>query len=151
MEARMPNVYKLARGGYLGLTAVEDFLAEGRLPRNLLEIIRIRASQINGCSVCTDLHSHRARQAGESDERLWLLAAWRDTPFFTDAERAALALTEAITRIADDLGGVPDEVWEQATTHFVDEDLAALVMAIASVNAWNRINVTARLVAGTFR
>lgn len=151
MEARMPNVYKLARGGYLGLTAVEDSLAEGRLPRNLLELIRIRASQINGCSVCTDMHSHRARKEGESDQRLWSVATWRDTPFFSDAERAALALTEAITRVADNSGGVPDDVWRQASDHFGDEDLAALVMAIASVNAWNRINIAARLVAGTFR
>ncbi|WP_246003042.1 carboxymuconolactone decarboxylase family protein [Nocardia tenerifensis] len=147
----MPNVYKLARGGYLGLKAVEDSLADSRLPRNLLELLRIRASQINGCSVCTDLHSHRARKEGESDERLWSVAAWRDTPFFSDTERAALALTEEMTRVADGSGGVPDDVWRQAAEHFAEEDLAALVMAIASVNAWNRINIATRLVAGNFR
>lgn len=147
----MNNVYKLANGGYRGLNAVEDYINSSRIPRNLLELVRIRASQINGCSVCTDMHSHQAQKVGERDERLWSVAAWRDTPFFTDTERAALALTEAVTRIADKPDGVPDAVWDRAAAHFADEELAALVMAIASVNAWNRVNVTARLIAGTFR
>ncbi|MEV0109442.1 carboxymuconolactone decarboxylase family protein [Nocardia sp. NPDC050799] len=151
MQARMSNVYKLARDGYRGLNAVEEYVNSSGIPRNLLELIRIRASQINGCSVCTDMHSHHAQKVGERDERLWSVATWRDTPFFTDTERAALALTEAVTRITDNSDGVPDEVWERATAHFADEELAALVTAIASVNAWNRINVTTRLVAGTFR
>lgn len=151
MQARMPNVYKLAAGGYRGLDAVEEYINNSGVPRNLLEVVRIRASQINGCSVCTDMHSHKAQSVGEGDERLWSVAAWRDAPFFTDAERAALALTEAVTRITDNPDGVPDEIWEEAAAHFADAELAALVTAIASVNAWNRINVATRLIAGSFR
>lgn len=151
MPARMTNVYKLAADGYRGLNAVEKYVNSSGMPRGLLELVRIRASQINGCAVCTDMHSRKARSVGESDERLWSVAAWRDTPFFTDAERAALALTEAITCIADNSAGVPDDSWDEAAAHFADEELAALVTAIASVNAWNRINVAARLIAGSFR
>ncbi|WP_275001366.1 carboxymuconolactone decarboxylase family protein [Promicromonospora iranensis] len=146
----MKDVYRLAAGGYRGLNAVEGYVNSSGIPRGLLELVRIRASQINGCSVCTDMHSRRARAVGESDERLWSVAAWRDTPFFTDAERAALALTEATTRIADNSAGVADDSWDKAAAHFADEELAALVTAIASVNAWNRINVAARLSAGNF-
>lgn len=151
MQERMPNVYALAAGGYQGLSAIENYINGSGVPRNILEIVRVRASQINGCSVCTDMHSHRAKKLGESDERLWSVAAWRDTPFFTDTERAALALTEAVTRIADNADGVPASVWADAAAHFADEELAVLVTAIASVNAWNRINVTVRLAAGGFR
>lgn len=151
MSERMKNVYKLAAGGYRGLNAVEEYVNDSGIPRGLLELTRIRASQINGCAVCIDMHSYKARTVGESDERLWSVAAWRDTPFFTNGERAALALTEALTRIADNSGGVPDDIWDAAAAHFADDELAALVTAIASVNAWNRINVAARLVAGSFR
>lgn len=151
MPARMKNVYKLSADGYRGLNAVEEYVNGSAIPRGLLELVRIRASQINGCAVCIDMHSRKARSVGESDERLWSVAAWRDTPFFTEAERAALALTEAITRIADNSAGVPDDSWDEAADHFEDADLAALVTAIASVNAWNRINVAARLIAGSFR
>lgn len=151
MPPRMNNVYKLAVDGYRGLAAVEEYANSSGIPRGLLELVRIRASQINSCAVCTDMHSHKARSVGESDERLWSVAAWRDAPFFSDAERAALALTEAMTRIADSGAGVPDDIWDEATAHFEDEELAALVAAIASVNAWNRINVATRLAAGSFR
>ncbi|MDP3951959.1 carboxymuconolactone decarboxylase family protein [Microbacterium sp.] len=147
----MKNVYKLAADGYRGFNAVEEYVNSSGIPRGLLELVRIRTSQINGCAVCTDMHSHKARSVGESDERLWSVAAWRDTPFFSDAERAALALTEAMTRIADNSAGVPDGIWDEVAAHFADEELAALVTAIASVNAWNRINVAARLAAGSFR
>lgn len=150
-QPRMPDVYKIASEGYQALAAMEDYLRRSGVPDGILELVRIRASQINGCGICVDAHSHRAHAAGESGERLWSVAAWRDTPFFTDRERAALALTEAATRIADNPGGVPDEVWEQAAGHFDEQALAALVMAIASVNAWNRINVTTRQLAGSYR
>lgn len=139
MPPRMNNVYKLAVDGYRGLAAVEEYANSSGIPRGLLELVRIRASQINSCAVCTDMHSHKARSVGESDERLWSVAAWRD------------ALTEAMTRIADSGAGVPDDIWDEATAHFEDEELAALVAAIASVNAWNRINVATRLAAGSFR
>lgn len=151
MRARMADVYKIAAAGYRGLLALEEYVGAGGIPQGLLELVRIRVSQINGCGVCLDMHAHGARRAGESDERLWSVAGWRDAPFFTDAERAALALAEAATRIADSSEGVPDEVWQQAAEHFDQERLAALVMAIASINAWNRINVTTRQVAGSYR
>ena len=151
MVARMKNVYKLAADGYRGLNTVEEYVNGSGIPRGLLELLRVRASQINACAVCTDMHSRKAQSVGESNERLWSVAAWRDTPYFTDAERAALALTESITRIADNSAGVPDDTWEEASAQFPAEELAALVAAIASVNAWNRINVATRLSAGSFR
>lgn len=151
MQPRMADVYKAARRGYQALTAMEEFLHDSAAPDDLLELVRLRVSQINGCSVCVDLHAHRASGAGESDQRLWAVAAWRDTPFFTDGERAALALAEAMTRIADHAAGVPDDVWDAAARHFAPDALAALVMAIASANAWNRVNVATGLVAGSHR
>lgn len=151
MTARMKNVYQLAVDGYRGLTIVEEYVNSSGIDRGLLELVRIRASQINACAVCTDMHSRKAQSESVSDERLWSVAAWRDTPYFTDSERAALALTEAITRIADDSAGVADETWADAAAQFPHDELAALVTAIASVNAWNRINVATRLTAGSFR
>lgn len=151
MQARMSNVYKLAAGGYQAMAALENYLQDSSVPQQILELVRVRASQINGCGICVDMHSRDAQKAGESDERLWAVAAWREAPYFTDQERAALALTEAATRIADNPQGVPEEVWDQAACHFTDEALAALVMAIASINAWNRINVTTRQITGSFR
>jgi AhpD family alkylhydroperoxidase len=147
----MSNVYKLAAGGYQAMAALENYLQDSSVPQQILELVRVRASQINGCGICVDMHSRDAQKAGESDERLWAVAAWREAPYFTDQERAALALTEAATRIADNPQGVPEEVWDQAACHFTDEALAALVMAIASINAWNRINVTTRQITGSFR
>ncbi|GAU70568.1 4-carboxymuconolactone decarboxylase family protein [Streptomyces sp. NBRC 110611] len=151
MQARMADVYRLAGGGYQALAAMEQFLQGSGVPRHILELVRLRTGQINGCATCVDLHAHRSHEAGESNERLWAVAAWREAPYFTDQERAALALTEAATRIADNPDGVPDEIWEQAAKHFDESSLAALVMAIASANAWNRINVTTRRTAGSYR
>ncbi|MBC3983214.1 carboxymuconolactone decarboxylase family protein [Streptomyces sp. AC536] len=151
MQPRMENVYKVAGPGYQALAAMEEFLRDSPAPDDILELVRLRVSQINGCSLCVDMHAHRASDAGETNERLWSVAAWRDTPFFTDRERAALALAEAVTRIADNPEGVPDDVWDTAADHFAPDALAALVMAIASINAWNRVNVAARLVAGSIR
>ncbi|WEV28546.1 carboxymuconolactone decarboxylase family protein [Streptomyces sp. 71268] len=151
MQPRMANVYKVAGRGYQALSAMEEFLRDSPAPDDVLELVRLRVSQINGCSLCVDLHAHRASDAGETNERLWSVAAWRDAPFYSDRERAALALAEAVTRIADNPAGVPDDVWDTAARHFAPDALAALVMAIASVNAWNRVNVAAGLVAGSFR
>jgi AhpD family alkylhydroperoxidase len=150
VQARMANVYKIAAGGYQAMVAMEGYLRDSGVPQRILELVRLRASQINGCGICVDSHARKAQKAGESDERLWATAAWRDAPYFTDQERAALALTEAVTRIADSPSGVPDDVWNQAAEHFGEEALAALVMAIASVNAWNRINVATRQIAGSY-
>ncbi|GAA3153239.1 carboxymuconolactone decarboxylase family protein [Nonomuraea roseoviolacea] len=151
MQARMPNVYKLASGGYQALKALEASLAESGVPRETLDLVRLWVSQINGCALCVDMHAREGREAGITDERLWAVAAWREAPFYTDAERAALALAEAVTRIADRPEGVEDAVWEEAAAQFDDAALAALVMAIASINAWNRINVATRQIAGSFR
>jgi len=122
--------------------------AQGGVPTTTLNLVYLRASQVNGCSVCVGLHSRDLRKAGDTDERIFAVAAWRDTPYFTDAERAALALTEAATRLSDRPDPVPDEIWDEAARYYDEPALAALVVAIASINVWNRLNVTTRQVAG---
>ncbi|WP_246652507.1 carboxymuconolactone decarboxylase family protein [Nonomuraea guangzhouensis] len=118
------------------------------LPRQTLELVHLRASQINGCSACVDSGARSAKKAGESDERLWAVAAWRETTYFTDAERAALALAEAATRLADRPDPVPDEIWDEAADHYDESQLAALILMIAVTNLFNRLNATTRQVAG---
>jgi AhpD family alkylhydroperoxidase len=117
----------------------------------LIELVCLRASQINGCSVCVDGHPRAARKLGETDERLFAVSAWREAPYFTDAERAALALTEAVTRVADREDPVPDRIWSAATAHYDDKQLAGLVLAIANINVWNRLNAATRQVAGAWK
>jgi AhpD family alkylhydroperoxidase len=121
------------------------------LPEKLLELVHLRASQINGCSVCVDMHAKLAKRASETDERLFAVAAWRDTPYFTEGERAALALTEALTRISDRADPVPDQVWAEADRHFDEPELAALVLAIASINLMNRLKFAVRQPAGVWK
>ena len=118
------------------------------IPETTQLLVVLRASQINGCSVCVDMHWRELKAAGESETRMLTLSAWRETPYFTDAERAALELTEAATRLADRPDPVPDEVWDKAARHYDERQLAALVLTIASINAWNRINATTRQVTG---
>jgi len=143
------NVLKLAPDAYQAMRGVERFLHECDVPSATLELVKIRASQINGCAFCLDMHVRDAKKAGETDERLWTVAAWREAPCYTDAERAALALTEAATRLADRPDPVPDEIWADAAEHYSEEQLAALVVAIAQINAWNRICVVSRKVPGS--
>ena len=112
------------------------------------KLVHLRASQINGCSVCVDMHSRELKQAGEADERIFAVAAWWDAPYFTDAERAALALAEAVTRLSDRADPVPDEIWNDAARHYDESALAALIVSIALINVWNRFNATIRQVAG---
>jgi AhpD family alkylhydroperoxidase len=112
--------------------------------------MHLRASQINGCSVCVDIHSRELEYAGESSDRIHMVAAWRESPYFSDAERAALALTEAATRLADRRDAVPDDVWDEAAGHYTQPQLAALVVAIATINAYNRINATTRQITGSW-
>ncbi|MEU0519003.1 carboxymuconolactone decarboxylase family protein [Streptosporangium sp. NPDC006007] len=150
MEPRM-NIMGLVPGAYEALAGLEKFLHRSALPRTTLELVKLRVSQINGCGFCVDMHSHDAKKAGESDERLFSVAAWREAPYYTDAERAALALAEEATRLSDRAEAVPDHVWEEAARHYEPELLATLVVAIAAINAWNRIGVTTRLVAGSMR
>jgi AhpD family alkylhydroperoxidase len=136
--------------------ALNAFIAAGSaadvdgLPSTTIKLVHLRASQINGCSVCTDMHSRELRQAGESDERLFSVAAWRDTSWFSDAERAALALTEAMTRIADRADPVSDDVWTQAEKHYDERALAGLLVHIALINAFNRLNSAVRQIPGQF-
>jgi AhpD family alkylhydroperoxidase len=131
------------------IKALYSAVYKGGLPQTTLDLIHLRASQINGCSYCVDGGTHNAKKSGESDERLFAVAAWRDAPYFTDAERAALALTEAVTRLSDRPDPVPDEVWQEAARHFDETALSALILAIATTNVFNRLNVTTRQVAGT--
>ncbi|WP_203976497.1 carboxymuconolactone decarboxylase family protein [Planotetraspora silvatica] len=145
------NVAAAAPKAYQSLYGLERFLRESALPQRTLHLVKLRASQINGCAFCVEMHSHEAKKEGETDERLFTVAAWRDAPFYTDAERAALALTEASTRLSDRPDPVPDEVWQEAAEHYDEESLAALVVAIAAINAWNRISVTTRAVPGSYR
>jgi AhpD family alkylhydroperoxidase len=130
--------------------AVHTSAAKHGLPSRTLHLVNLRASQINGCSVCLDMHWRDARKAGETDERLFAVGAWREAPYFTDAERDALALTEAVTRLSDRSDAVPDEVWASAATRYDEPALAALVMAIATINLWNRLNAATRQVPGAW-
>jgi AhpD family alkylhydroperoxidase len=149
MEARIANPALAVPGALQALLALSGTIEQAGLPETTHELVKLRASQINGCSVCLQMHAQAARKAGESDERLDTVAGWRDAPYFTDAERAALALTEAVTRIGDRADPVPDEVWAEAARHYDEARLAALVLAIASINVWNRINVATGQLAGS--
>ncbi|WP_017596633.1 carboxymuconolactone decarboxylase family protein [Nocardiopsis potens] len=145
----MANPAELLPGAADGVAALVKAVSRGGVPKATLELVHLRASQINGCSACIHQGVAAAKKAGETDERLGLVAAWREAPFFSDAERAALALTEAVTRVADRSGdAVSDEVWEAAAEHFDDEQLAALTLMIALTNMFNRINAAIREPAG---
>jgi AhpD family alkylhydroperoxidase len=148
MQARMTNPAMILPDTMDALQALAKSVAKGGVRSRTRDLVYLRASQINGCGVCVELHARDLRKAGESDERLFAVAAWRDAPYFTDAERAALALTEAATRISDRPDPVPDEVWEEAARHYDEPALAALIVAIANINVWNRLNVTTRQVTG---
>jgi len=120
------------------------------LPASTHELVNLRASQINGCSVCVDMHSRALKAMGEPDERILLVAAWRESPYYSDTKRAALALTEAVTRLADHPDAVSDEVWDQAARHYDESQLAALVVSIAAINVWNRLNAATRQITGNW-
>jgi len=150
MHARMNHPVMVVPDAMKALQALGE-LTKNSLPEKLLELVHLRASQINGCSACVDMHPKIAKRAGESDERLFSVAAWRDTPYFTEGERAALALTEALTRISDRADPVSDEVWGEADKHFDEQELAALILAIANINVWNRLNVAVRQPAGVWK
>jgi len=118
------------------------------VPRATLELVHARVGQLNGCSVCVDMHTRALKKLGESDARLFALAVWREAPYYTDGERAALGLAEAATRLSDRSDAVPDDVWQQASAHFSESAMAGLVTAIALANLWNRLNVATRQVTG---
>ena len=151
MQARMSNPVMIVPDAMQALLALAKSTKKGGVPSRTLDLVHLRASQINGCSVCVDMHSRELKQTGETDERLFAVAAWRESPYFTDAERAALALTEAVTRLSDRADPVPDETWDEAARHYDEPALAALIIEIALINAWNRLNVTTRQVAGAWQ
>ncbi|WP_338678165.1 carboxymuconolactone decarboxylase family protein [Streptomyces sp. SCSIO 30461] len=152
MEARLdPFTNPVLSKAMKHIVAAGRALGESSLPTPTQELVKLRASQINGCGFCTDMHFKDAVHAGESAERLNLVAAWREATVFTEAERAALELTEEATRIADAAGGVPDEVWANAAKHYDDEQLGALVGVIAVINAFNRANVMLTMPAGDYQ
>ena len=148
MQARMTNPGMLIPDAMQALLALNAATEKSGIPASVLGLSHLRASQINGCSVCVDMGWRMLRKAGETDERIFAVAAWRDAPYFTDGERAALALTEAVTRLSDRSDPVPDEIWEEATHHYDEPALAGLILSIAMTNVWNRLNVTTRQVAG---
>jgi AhpD family alkylhydroperoxidase len=146
----MNNPAVTVPGAYKALRALAAAATADGLPAATVNLVHLRVSQINGCSFCALMHASDARKAGETDERLDTVAAWRDTPFFTGAERAALALAEAATRLADQPDPVPDEVFQQAAAHYDELALSALLLQIALINSWNRLNVATRTVAGSY-
>lgn len=148
MSARMPNPAFALRDATRPLMALGAVATGTGLPPALVELVNLRASQINGCSVCVHMHARDLRKAGERDERIDTVAAWRDVPWFTDAERAALALAEAVTRLADRADAVPDDVYATAARHYDEQQLAGLILAVATVNLWNRLNLATAQVAG---
>jgi AhpD family alkylhydroperoxidase len=148
MQPRIENPVMTIPGAMAALQRLGAVVRHAGLPETTLYLIELRASQINGCAVCADMHSRELKAAGESDERIFTLAAWRETPYFSDAERAAFALTEAVTRLADRAEQVPDAIWDAAAEHFDDVQLGALVLDIATVNLWNRLNVATQQVVG---
>jgi AhpD family alkylhydroperoxidase len=148
MQARMSNPATILPDAMNAILTLLKATRKGGVPSATLELVHLRASQINGCSACVDSGACNARKAGETDERLFTVAAWREAPYFTDAERAALALTEAATRLADRADAVPDEIWNEAAHHFDEKGLAAIVLMIATTNLFNRLNATTRQMAG---
>jgi AhpD family alkylhydroperoxidase len=151
MDARL-NLFdnKVAMKYVKSLISGGRVIKESTLPAATRELVNLRASQINGCAYCTDMHTKDAAHAGESQQRLHLVAAWREATVFSEAERAALELTEQGTRLADSPGGVTDEAWANAARHYDDEQLGALVSLIATINAFNRMNVITRQPAGDY-
>ena len=150
MQERMKNPAMIIPEAMQAIQALTQATYKGGVSPVTLALVHLRASQINGCSSCVQSGTAQARKAGESEDRLATVAAWRDAPYFTDAERAALALTEAVTRLADRPDPVPDAIWDEAARHYDEEGLAALLLAIATTNVFNRLNISTRQVAGAW-
>jgi AhpD family alkylhydroperoxidase len=150
MQARMKNPALIHPDAMRAIQALHVATQKGAVPKTTLDLVHLRTSQINGCSACVDSGTRYAKKAGESDERLFAVAAWRDAPYFTDAERAALALAEAVTRLSDRADPVPDAIWEEAVRYYDEPALAALLLSIATTNVFNRLNVATRQVAASW-
>ena len=149
MQPRMKQPAMVIPEALQALMALGDCSRKEGLPPRTLDLVNLRASQINGCSFCLEMHSREARKAGETDERLATIAGWREAPYFTEAERAALALTEAVTRLSDRADPVPEHLWKEVTRHYDEPALSALLIAIGLINVWNRLCVATRQVAGS--
>jgi AhpD family alkylhydroperoxidase len=148
MQPRIKSPAWTVPGARDALQTLHKGTESSDVPRTTLELVHVRVGQINGCSVCVDGHSRALKKLGESGARMFALAAWREAPYYTEAERAALALAEAATRLSDRADAVTDEVWNEAARHFSEAGLSALVMSIALANLWNRLNATTRQVGG---
>jgi AhpD family alkylhydroperoxidase len=148
IRSRMTNVAMLVPESMNALMTLAASVEKGSVDSRTLELVALRASQINGCSVCIDIHSRRLRKAGVPEEHVFASAAWRDAPYYSESERAALALAEAVTRLSDNRDPVPDDIWAEAARHFDEAGLASLLIAISSTNLWNRLNVATRQVSG---
>ena len=148
MEIRL-DYKKIATGAFQAMRALESYVRQTGLEPSLLELVRTRASQINYCAYCLDMHTKDARAAGESEQRLYSLSAWRESPFYTERERAALSWTEAVTRISD--RSVPDELYQEARRNFTEYELVVLTTAIVAINGWNRLAISFRSVPGTYQ
>ena len=148
LHARMSNPAFAVPGAMDALMQLDRAVGGAGLPPLTRELVHIRASQINGCGVCSVQHPRNARKLGETDERIWAVSGWRDAPYYSPAERAALALAEAVTRLDGRADAVADDVWDEAARHYDEQQLAALVLTIANVNLWNRLNIATRQVAG---
>jgi AhpD family alkylhydroperoxidase len=148
IKSRMKNPAEIIPDAFEPIKALYAAAFKSGVPPQTLALVHLRASQINGCSACVDGGARHAKKAGETDDRLFAVAAWRETSYFTDAERAALALAEAVTRLSDRPDPVPDEIWNEAARHYDEPALAGLILSIAATNVFNRLNVTTRQVAG---
>ena len=148
MEARIKNIALMMPDAMQAIMALKEATEKSGVPATTLGLAHLRASQINGCSVCVDMGWRMLKHQGEKDERLFAVSAWRDAPYFTDAERAALALTESVTRLSDRSDPVPDEIWDEAARHYDERALAGLILSISLTNVFNRLNVSTRQVAG---
>jgi AhpD family alkylhydroperoxidase len=144
MQARMTQPVIVLPDAMKALLALSKAAQSGTVPAATHTLIHLRVSQVNGCSVCVDMHARELKDAGENDERIWGVGAWRESPYFSDAERAALALAECVTRLADRPDAVPDAVWDDAADHYDEKELSSLLVSIAAINAWNRLNAATR-------
>ena len=149
MQARMTHPVMVLPDAMKALLALSKAAQSGTIPDTTHKLIHLRVSQINGCSLCVDMHARELKDAGEKDERIWGVGAWRESPYFSDAERAALALAESVTRLADRPDAVPDSVWADAADRYDEQELASLLVSIATINVWNRLNAAVRQPAGS--
>lgn len=148
MQARMTNPVMVVPDAMAALLALNKAAQSGTVAETTHQLIHLRVSQLNGCSVCVDMHARELQETGERAERIWGVGAWRESPYFSDAERAALALAESVTRLADQPDPVPDSVWDDAAAHYDEQELSSLLLSIALINVWNRLNAATRQPVG---